>query len=481
MPSQFLGVFTRALPYTLPAALLLAGGLSVGAPAPAPIDAKVFQIIEAEGSARVWIHFDGKADLSGAEALLTKEEKGRFVMETLGAFAEERQAGVRRLLDSRGVSYHAFWITNALVVDADAPLLRLLAARPEVERITPNLEFPMLRDHAQDDLRVDDASAIEWNVTETGAPKVWAQGFTGQGVVVASADTGVDWDHPAIVDRYRGNDGRQTTHDYHWFDGTGSAVVPLDDNGHGTFTTGQMVGEDGTNQIGVAPGAQWIACKNMGADGYGSPETYMSCFEWFIAPTDTRGRAPDPTLAPDVINNSWGCPPEEGCDKRSLLDGIQAVNAAGILQIFSSGNSGPGCGSVEDPPGTFPEVLTVGAYDQGGSLAGFSSRGPSAYDRGVKPDVSAPGVSVRSSVPGGGYSGGWSGTSMAAPEVAAAAALVWSANPALIGDIEGTREILEASSRPTRGPRCGGNSTDGNNLWGHGKLDAAAAVAAAAP
>ena len=146
------------------------------------------------------------------------------------------------------------------------------------------------------------------------------------------------------------------------------------------------------------------------------------------------------------------------------------------MLVLSAGNSGPSCRTVSDPPSNYAEVLSVGAYDRNGSIAGFSSRGPSDYDQSIKPNVSAPGVAVRSSVPGGGYASGWSGTSMAAPEVAAAIALVWSADPTLMGDIDATRAVMEGTAIATRSVQCGGSRTQGNNVWGRGKLDALAAV-----
>ena len=439
--------------------------------AAADISADVESSLRSQDTTRVWVHLGEQADLSGAADLYTKTEKGRHVFETLNEIAKRTQRPILEHLDRSGVDYRSFWITNAIVVDVDRALLSWLSARADVERIEANPEVQMLRYTDRDGPTPEAASTIEWNVEAIGAPAVWAQGFTGQGVVVASADTGVEWNHPAIVDSYRGSDGVRVDHDYHWFDGIDGLDTPYDDQGHGTFTTGQMTGDDGANQIGVAPGAQWMACKNMNAAGFGTPESYIACFEFFVAPTTTRGQSPNPDLAPDVVNNSWGCPTYEGCDADTLLDVVNATQAAGVMLIVSAGNSGPGCTSVEDPPATYSEVLTVGAYDSNGGLAGFSSRGPSAYDRGMKPNLAAPGVSVRSAIPGGGYSNGWSGTSMASPEVAAAAALLWSAQPNLIGDIEGTRAILEGTTDATRGPRCGGQRGYGNNMWGTGKLN----------
>ena len=201
----------------------------------------------------------------------------------------------------------------------------------------------------QSPLTPDQPSGIEWNIQKVHAPEVWAHGFTGQGAVIGGQDTGYQWNHPALVNHYRGNSGIIVNHNYNWHDaihsGGGSCgfnlPVPCDDYGHGTHTMGTMVGDDGLgNQIGMAPGARWIGCRNMNV-GVGTPATYSECYQWFIAPTDLNNLNPRPDLAPDVINNSWGCPPSEGCtDPNVLLTVVNSVRAAGILTAHSAGNSG---------------------------------------------------------------------------------------------------------------------------------------------
>jgi subtilisin family serine protease len=122
-------------------------------------------------------------------------------------------------------------------------------------------------------------------------------------------------------------------------------------------------------------------------------------------------------MAPDVINNSWGCPPSEGCtNPNALLTAVQNLTAAGIVTAHSAGNSGSGCSTVNTPAGIYAESFTVGATNSSDTIAGFSSRGPVTVDGSNrrKPDISAPGVDIRSSVPIGDYGDGWSGTSMAA-------------------------------------------------------------------
>jgi serine protease AprX len=134
------------------------------------------------------------------------------------------------------------------------------------------------------------------------------------------------------------------THNYNWWDaihsdlsGNGSnpcgysVAAPCDDHGHGTHTTGTGIGDDGAgNQIGVAPGARWIACRNM-EEGWGSPSTYLECFDFFLAPWDLNQQNPDVNQRPDVVGNSYTCPPAEGCAANTLLAAMDNLRAAGIF------------------------------------------------------------------------------------------------------------------------------------------------------
>jgi subtilisin family serine protease len=254
---------------------------------------------------------------------------------------------------------------------------------------------------------------------------------------------------------------------------------------------GTMIGGDGAgpnaNDIGMAYGAQWIGCRNMDV-GNGSPATYIECHEFMLAPTPVAGGTPDPTKAPDVINNSWGCPPSEGCtDVNILRDSVEALTNAGIVYVASSGNSGPNCSTANTPVSIYAASFTVGAINSSNVLASFSSRGPVTVDGSNrrKPDVSAPGVNVRSSVPTSdtSYEGGWSGTSMASPHVAGGVALLLSAHPELIGRVAMVKAIMEMTANPgvtvTAGLlTCGGiaSTTIPNNHFGYGRLDIFAAV-----
>ncbi|MGH9934869.1 MAG: S8 family serine peptidase, partial [Blastocatellia bacterium] len=389
------------------------------------------------------VMLEDQADLRGADSLETKEEKGRYVFETLLARASQTQAPLLGWLDERGIRRRAFYIVNAILVKGSREVAIELAARDDVARIEGNPQLQGIQPIGVDnDIAanlVESQEIIEPGVNYIRAAEVWALGFTGQGIVVGGQDTGVMWDHPALRNQYRGWDGANANHDYNWHDSVHSqggvcgsdSTTPCDDNNHGTHTLGSAVGtEVAVNQIGVAPGAKFIACRNMDR-GRGTPASYLECFEFFLAPYPVGG-APtqgDPSKAPDITTNSWDCPPSEGCSPDTLKSAVEAQRAAGIMTVVSAGNKGgSGCSSVIDPPAFYDASYSVGAFNAiTGEIAGFSSRGPVMIDgsRRVKPDITAPGVSVRSALRGGGYAS-LSGTSMATPHVAGAIALLWS-------------------------------------------------------
>jgi subtilisin family serine protease len=254
---------------------------------------------------------------------------------------------------------------------------------------------------------------------------------------------------------------------------------------------GTMVGNDSMgNQIGVAPGAKWIGCRNM-ENGYGRPSTYLECFEWFLAPyaLDSLSTTGDPTKMPHVINNSWGCPPAEGCDTsvfHIMKLAVDHLKLAGCVVVVSAGNSGSACGTVNDPSAIFENSFSIGATNSSDEIAGFSSRGPVTVDGSnrIKPNVSAPGVSVRSAIRNNGY-GSSSGTSMAGPHVAGLVALLISANPTLAGEVDKIEDIIEqtAVNLTSNNQSCNGipGTSIPNNTYGYGRIDAVAAINMALP
>jgi len=439
-----------------------------------------------------------QADLSEAALLPTKLAKGRYVYETLLEHARQTQAPLLDWLEARRVEHQSFYIVNSILVKGDRDLAVMLAARPDVDRVEGNPVIAGIApvEVSEETLRqeieqVGASQAVEPGVSYIRAPLVWDAGHTGQGIVIGGQDTGVKWDHPALKSRYRGWDGAKASHDYNWHDSIHSrggvcgadSLVPCDDDNHGTHTLGTVVGTDGgVNQIGVAPGAQFIACRNMD-QGNGTPATYLECFEFFLAPYPVKGTPAqgDPSKAPDLTTNSWSCPPSEGCSQATLRAAVEVQRAAGILTIVAAGNSGSGCSTVTDPPGHYDASYTVGAISSStGGLASFSSRGPVTIDgsQRIKPDITAPGVGVRSAVPSGSY-GSLSGTSMATPHVAGAVALLWSAFPFLRGQVDLTENLLNESAVRVNTSSCSSTGIP-NNLFGYGRLDIKAAYDLAA-
>jgi len=429
------------------------------------VDPRLLRALETEEVVTFHIIMTEQADLSGAASLATKVERTTYVFERLVETAARTQQGILQHLTAEGVTFQPYYIYNVIEATGGHSTLQWLAARADIARIVspPN---PQLEPVTIDRLAQSAPEAVEWNVTRVGAPDVWAMGFNGEGMVVGDNDTGVQYDHPALVNKYRGNlGGGVFDHNYNWWDAWGGAPspTPVDYDGHGTHTMGTMVGDDGgSNQIGVAPGAQWVACAGLNVE----------CLQFFLAPWDLSGANPDPTMAPDSVNNSWYDP--SGYDYRPI---IVNMNAAGIAVIKSAGNNGPGCSSISNP-GYVPEIIATAAFAQGDTIASFSSRGPmSNYGETIlKPEVAAPGVNVRSSVPGGGYEGGWSGTSMAAPHTTALVALIWQAAPCLMGDVPTTKDIMMWTAEPKIDAQCTPFVDHPNDVWGWGILDAEAAV-----
>ena len=470
--------------YRLLVVLSILSLLLVGAVAPAratfwreKVDPWVLQTA-AEGDTEFLVSLTSQADLDAAQDLPTKSDKGWYVYHTLTALAEHTQAPIIVELESLGLDYQPYWITNAIWVRGSLSAIQLLAERTDIAHLYANPSVKL--DAPVEEISPDAGpQGVEWNIVKVKAPDVWALAYTGQGVVIGGADTGYDWDHPAIKDQYRGWDGNQFDHDYNWHDATAdNSPEPVDPYGHGTHTMGTMVGDDGgVNQIGMAPGAHWIGCRNMDAGGNGTPQTYIDCYQWFVAPTRVDGIEPNPDLAPDVINNSWSCPPSEGCTEPNvLLDAVQNLVAAGIVSAHSAGNSGSSCSSVYTPAAIYDESFTVGATDASDQIAGFSSHGPVTADGSgrMKPDISAPGVGVRSCVPGGGYAL-MSGTSMAGPHVAGLVALIISAQPALRGQVDEIESTIEQTANHIPWTGCSSEGVP-NNRYGWGRIDALAAV-----
>jgi subtilisin family serine protease len=420
-----------------------------------------------------------QADVSRAPSIIDRNERLRFVYATLTQNANRTQANLRGTLDRLGIAYRPYYLVNAMEVNGGPILQIFLSAQPEVDRIIPS---PHLRPLPAP-LRVSKGALPApitplWNIQFIGADRVWNElHITGKNIIVGESDSGVQGDHPALRDNYRGRNG---DNNFNWIDPWNATHAPTDIGGHGTHTLGTIVGRGG---IGVAPDAEWFACVNL-ARNLGNPPDYLNCMQFMLAPYPQNGdplRDGDPTRAAHVINNSWGCPLIEGCDPNSLRPAVDALRAAGIFVVASAGNNGPRCASITEPPALYDNAFSVGAINPSGALSFFSSRGPITVDGSnrIKPDIVAPGEEIISAFPGSTYASE-QGTSMAGPHVVGAVALMWSANPKLIGDIDRTEKILIETAKPYQGQvdPCGVNGVP-NNATGYGIVDAYAAVQAA--
>ena len=435
----------------------------------AKVDATLLQSARAGTAGSFFVELGEEADLSGAAALAGKIEKGRYVFDQLREVADRTQPPVEQAIRQAGFETLSFYIVNRILVipqegrRVSQEQLVTLASRDDVSRILPVAPAELLRDIPLTHSRVRGESHIPDNIEMIGASNLHHRGIDGRGVVVGVSDTGMEWTHPTIESRYRGSSASTANHDYNWFDPSEErSRVPVDTNGHGTHVTAIVTGGPPGDRVGVAPGAQWIGCRALGPGS--NAATVLSCLQFFLAPTDVDGKNPNPDLAPDVTNHSYICP---FCE---LQDAFQALKDAGIVAVTASGNFGPECESVFDP-GTYPNVLTVGAVGNAGGIAEFSSRGPVPDLSGVKPEIVAPGAAIRSAYLFDGYES-LTGTSHASPHVAGAFALLWNARPDLRGNVAASIELMLGAAKPNASADCLSDSADAvNNLYGHGVLN----------
>ncbi|MBE0683579.1 MAG: S8 family serine peptidase [Anaerolineales bacterium] len=428
-------------------------------------------------SDRLFVIFKDQAELSAVTEIEDRDERLTAVYEQLTEHANRTQAELRQFFDAVGVEYTPYYLENAMEVQGGTLVRLYLLTRPEVDRVIPS---PRLRAAPEDSpapgyLTTVDGS-VQWNISMIGADKVWDEfNVQGEGIVVGQSDSGVDGNHPAIAKQYR---GFNTGGEYNWFDPWDGTTSPNDEGGHGTHTMGTILGSDG---IGVAPKAQWIGCVNLDRN-LANPALYLDCMQFMLAPFPSGGDPfldGDPTKAAHVLNNSWGCPGIEGCDPNALLNAANNLRDAGIFVVVSTGNDGPACETVESPLSLYDSVFSVGAIDQFGNMAPFSSRGPVTADGSGrnKPDIVAPGVEILSSMPEGTYASN-SGTSMAGPHLVGVVALIWSAQPDLIGDIDATEQLIIDTAQPFTGDTTNGcfSGDTPNNAYGYGVVDVYEAV-----
>lgn len=478
-PPGSLRLLATAAVVALGAAMLPASAAAAAPTTKPDIDAGLLAELDSKGATGMMIYLKGEADVSGAAKLKDSDAKAEFVYKELVGYAEKSQQGLRASLEQQRAQFKPFWIANAIWVQGDRTLLNSISSRTDILKIEPSKTYPVVDPVTSANGTKAGINAVEWNISNIEAPRVWSEfGVRGEGIVVANIDTGVQYNHPAVVGKYRGNLGNnQFDHNYNWFDPASicsPSTVPCDNNGHGTHTMGTMVGDDGgTNQIGVAPGAKWFAAKGCEVNTC-TDASLLGSAQFVLAPTDLNGQNPRPDLHADIVNNSWGGGGGDLWYEQAVDNWVDA----GIFPQFSIGNTNIGeapCGSAGSP-GDYPQSYGAGAYDINNVIGIFSNRGPGALGGEIKPNIAAPGVSVRSSVPSNSYAN-FSGTSMASPHVAATVALMWSAAPGIRGNIESTRALLDDTATDTNDLRCGG-TLDDNNIFGEGRLNAYQAVLA---
>ncbi len=391
------------------------------------------QSILDQGRGEYLLYLTRQADLSAVNGISSWAARGEFVYNTLRTTAESTQANLLAILrqqqDAGNVQhFQSFFIANAILVRSNVAAFDLLAAHPDVAHLETVPSF-----HLAGMVPAPNEIPDQWNIQRVNAPQIWEEfSVLGQGAVVASVDTGVDYDHPALVNQYRGNlGGGNFDHNFNWYDPSNSCgnpgVVPCDNHNHGTHTMGIMVGNGGSaNRIGMAPAASWIAVKACDENTLCPTPVLLQALQWILAPCPLSSEpgSPDcdPDLRPHVVMNAWASP---AIDSGLWLVVVQNLFAAGIFPVFSAGISGPAPGTI-GTPAAYALSFAVGATDLNDIIAPFSSRGPSPLTNEIKPDLTAPGVAIRSAINGEGY-GYFSGSSIASAHVAGCYALLQSA------------------------------------------------------
>ncbi|MCA9873222.1 MAG: S8 family serine peptidase [Anaerolineales bacterium] len=407
--------------------------------------------LDADQTTTVIVTLAGQENLSRL-AIGGRNARQKAIIRALRARALAGQRRIIAFLTARSAQgrvddFHSFWVFNGLSVTATADVISELAARSDVQSITGD-ELPIVP------VSNPALNPAGDNLVRTHAPALWDLGYAGQGVVVASMDSGVDVSHPDLAAKWRGGSNS-------WFDPYNQhPSTPTDLSGHGTWTMGVMVGGDsGGTVIGMAPQAQWIAVKIFDDAGSATATAVHEGFQWLLDPDGD----PNTADAPHVVNNSWayGFP---GCDLEFQLD-LQALVAAGIVPVFAAGNFGPGTASVS--PANYPEALAVGAVNNSDQIYAYSSRGPSACGEAstVYPEIAAPGVNIWTSDLFGLYYQA-TGTSLAAPHVSGALALLLSAFPDLTAEQQRAALLDTAVDLGVPGP---------DNVFGYGRVDVLAA------
>lgn len=405
--------------------------------------------------------------LEDQEEIKTGNIRGRSaarISELLRQNAHAAQGLLRALLRAEGLqNIVSLWIINGIAVSLTPDQILAFAAHPNVKSIVLDdvVEAPVPPEPSE-----ITGSGEAWNnLGAINTPPLWDQGIDGTGMVVAAMDTGVDLNHSDLSPAWRGGGNS-------WYDPNNEHAFPYDKTGHGTRVMGVLVGGSKSGvPIGVAPGARWIAVKIFNDAGVASYSAIHQGFQWLLDPDGL----PDTEDAPHVVNNSWGLNDAAGNCITEFQTDAEILKAAGIALVFSAGNSGPGS-HTSVSPANYPESFAVGAVDRNLAVASFSSRGPSACDGGVYPEVNAPGVDIYTTDKT--YGGTYNlytlatGTSFAAPHAAGSMALLRDAYPgAAVGELElaledntsgsGVIDVAAAYTQLANPPGCVDDDNDG--------------------
>lgn len=427
---------------------------------------------------------------------LPVSDRRRFVVETLMNFASVSQEGVLEILrqfENEGLvrEINPLWIANVITCSAKPSAVYQLANRTDIYMIDHDF-YQIILDPStwrQGSMEVGDPEQreITWNVSKVNAPQVWALGYTGQGVVVAIIDTGVNYNHNDLKDHL----WQHPDYPMYGYNFVSNNLNPMDDQGHGTHCAGTVAG-DGTSgsQTGVAPDATIMCLKVLDSQGGGNQSWTWSAVQFAVQ------------HGADILSLSLGWQHAWGPNRQVFRQTFNNALAAGVIASVAAGNEGDQQNNYPIPdnvrtPGDCPPpwlhpdqtlvggtsgVVCVGATNSSDAVAAFSGRGPSTwqsvspfndypYQPGIgliRPDVVAPGVNIKSLAynNNSGYASGWNGTSMATPCVAGVMALMKQKNSGLT-----PQQISQILEQTTVVLTPGKNNTSGS-----GRVNALAAI-----
>lgn len=408
----------------------------------------------------VIVHMKKQADWSNVPENTAKAEKLLYLQNLAEQDQQEALAYLATLNEKVSV-LTTWWIFNGFMMSAPRDVIETIAVREDVDFIIDDFVV-YLEDVKVERIEEMSDRSPTWNITKVSAPLCWDAGYDGTGIIVGNMDTGVYVSHAALIGKWTGD----------WYDAVNGQPAPYDDHGHGTHTMGTTCGGDGngsfTNDIGVAPGCQFMAAKCFNSSGSGQSSWIHNSFQWYAGQNAV------------VVGNSWG---SSSTTSTAYWNDCINWRNLGIYPVFSIGNTGPGSGTA-GTPGNYPTVTGVGGTDSNDNMYYYSGRGPAPNQypwndtqywgrpdwNFIKPDIAAPGQSVPSSLPNGGY-GNMSGTSMACPHVTGAAAICLQKDPTVEYDTL-YQILLDNADHPAQG------GSYPNNNYGWGRLNCYAALSA---